>query len=86
LGLGPSELAISSREGITVLLRFKGHREYIKLRKAGAAVSDWLAKQGVNNTQSDAGRISEEIFNSLDGFIGAGLIANEETVKLNTAS
>jgi hypothetical protein len=73
---------IPSREGIVLPQRFKGHGEYLRLLTGRDAMIAWLQQHGVKAVISSAGRVTEQVIESLDGLGGVQLIAHAETLKL----
>ncbi len=73
---------ISSREGLVMPQRFKGHGEYLRLLTGREAMTEWLKQHGVTAEISSSGRVAEQVMDSLDGFWGVSLLAHQETLQL----
>ncbi len=73
---------ISSREGLVLLQHWKDHGEYLTFQTGRDAISGWLERQGIQSTPSDAGRISDQLLASVDGFWRAHILSNPETLQL----
>jgi len=73
---------ISSREGLVLPERFKGHGEYLRILTGREAMTEWLKQRGVAAEVSKSGRVAEQVLDSLDGFWGAKLLADRETLEL----
>jgi len=73
--------AIVSREGLVLPQHFKNHPEYLHLPSGTEAVVEWLRGHGVVAKSSAAGRIADQVLNSIGGFWGAYLLAHRETLE-----
>jgi len=72
--------ALVSREGLVLLQRFKNHRELLNLYSGTQLAIEWLGTHGVKVEVSSAGRILEQVLNSLGGFWGTSILAHKETL------
>ena len=70
-----------SREGWVLPEHFKNHREYLHLLSGNQAMVEWLGGHGIAAKPSDAGRIADQVLNSIGGFWGAYLMAHRETLE-----
>jgi hypothetical protein len=73
--------AILSREGIVLPEHFKSGREYIHLLSGTQLMIEWLSGEGIDAKPSAAGRIADQVLNSIHGFWGAYLLAHRETLE-----
>jgi len=86
LGVG-SEHVLPSTEGLVLFPHFKNSSERWDLPDGVAAIASWLKNQQIEAIQSDAGRATQQIIQTLGGFHGVSSIANSNIIKwLNTIS
>lgn len=71
-----------SREGFVLPQQYKDHREYFHLVTGQEAITVWLEAHDCTVSRSDPGRVADQLFRSLNGFWGAYLIADRETLRL----
>jgi hypothetical protein len=74
--------ALSTTEGLVIFPRFKNHAEVWELTDGTSAINLWLKTNGVEATLSDAGRTTQQIIQTLDGFRGVESFAHPDIVKL----
>jgi hypothetical protein len=72
---------VVSREGLVLPQHFKNHREYLNLPSGSQAITEWLEGHGIEAKASDAGRIADQVLNSVGGFLRAYLLAHRETLQ-----
>ena len=75
------EGAIVSREGLVLPQHFKNHREYLDLLSGTQAMVEWLKGHGIAAKPSDAGRITDQVLNSIGGCGRASLLAHRATLE-----
>jgi hypothetical protein len=80
LGVGGDHI-FSTTEGIVVFPHFKNIPAHWELPTGGIAIEQWLKSHGVASTASDAGRVTEQIVQTLGGFNRVGDIANSDVLK-----
>jgi hypothetical protein len=73
--------AMVSREGLLLPQHFKKHGEYLRSLSGTKVIVEWLAERGIAAKPSDAGRIADQVLNSIGGFWGAYLLAHRETLE-----
>ena len=73
---------IVSREGFVLPQRNKDHPQFLWFFRGTEAISEWLRERGIDASPSDSGRIADQVLASVDGFWGAHLLSDEETLKL----
>jgi hypothetical protein len=79
--LGPEHL-LPTAEGLVFFPEYKNITERWKLSSGTDAFNSWLNKNKITAILSEAGRATEQIISTLDGFWGVGKLANSGTVKL----
>jgi hypothetical protein len=77
-----SETTLISREGFILPQKYARQSEYFRFMTGREAIADWLEHRGITAQPSDPGRIAEQVLASLNGFWGAGLLADRDTLKL----
>jgi hypothetical protein len=73
--------AIVAREGLVLPQHFKNHGEYLHLLTGTQAIVEWLKGIGIEAKASDAGRIADQVLNSIGGLMGVSLLAHKETLE-----
>ena len=73
---------IVSREGFVLLQQNKHETEYIELLPNTDAIIDRFQQVDIEATESDIGRLANQILSSIGGFRGIRLIQDEETLRL----
>jgi len=76
------EHLLPTAEGLVFFPEYKNISERWELCSGTDALNAWLNKNKIIAIPSDAGRATEQIIKTLDGFWGVGKIANSGTVKL----
>ena len=76
------EHLLSTAEELVFFPEYKNISERWELCSGTDALNAWLNKNKIIAIPSDAGRATEQIIKTLDGFWGVGKIANSGTVKL----
>jgi hypothetical protein len=79
--LGREEL-LPTTEGFVVFPSFRNLPERWELPEGTSAIAKWLQKHGISSTPSEAGRITQQIIQTLGGFWGVSSFAHPEIVKL----
>ena len=86
LGVG-SEYVLPTTEGLVLFPGFKNSSERWDVPDGASAIASWLKKHQIETAQSDAGRATQQIIQTLGGFHGVASIANSSIIKwLNTIS
>ena len=80
LGIG-GEHRLSTTEGIIVFPKFKNIPINWELPTGGDAIAEWLKSNGVASVSSDAGRVTDQVVQSLGGFNRVGDIANQDVLR-----
>lgn len=71
-----------SREGHVTLHSFAHDSTYLTLPTMRQAISSWLAHDGIEAVQSDAGRVADQLIASIGSLAATGLIADPESIAL----
>ena len=69
LGVG-SEYVLPTTEGLVLFPRFKDSAERWDVPDGVSAIASWLKKHQIETAQSDAGRATQQIIQTLGGFHG----------------
>lgn len=77
-----SESPVPTTEGFVLFPQFQDLPHYWKLTDGTTAISKWLESAGIKTKQSEAGKATQQIVQSLGGFYGVSSIANQDVVKL----
>ncbi|WP_245447731.1 hypothetical protein [Nitratireductor sp. OM-1] len=77
-----AEDLLATTEGLVDFPRFRGVSQFWRLSDGAAAIQEWLKTQNVKSSQSDAGRATQQIIQTLGGFWGVRSIAHVEIVQL----
>jgi hypothetical protein len=80
-GLG-AESILSSTEGFVIFPRYKNIPEQWKIQDGATAIKDWLKTHGITAVLSDAGRVTQQIIQTVGGFHGVDSFAHANIVKL----
>ena len=75
-------MLLPTTEGLVVFPSFRNLPERWELPDGTIAIAKWLQKHGINSTPSEAGRITQQIIQTLGGFWGVSSFAHPEIVKL----
>ena len=80
VGIG-GELRLSTTEGVVIFPKFKNIPQYWKAPDGAAAISEWLTANSTVSVASDAGRVTEQIIQTLGGFGHVGDLANRKIIE-----
>ena len=75
------ELRLSTTEGVVIFPRFKNIPQHWELPDGATAISEWLEANSTANVASDAGRATEQIIQTLGGFVSVGDLAKRDIVE-----
>lgn len=75
------EHTLSTTEGVVIFPKFKNIPERWDLPSGAAAIAEWLKSSGVASVASDAGRVTDQIVQTLGGFNRVGDIANKGVLE-----
>ena len=78
--LGGEEI-LMSREGLVFLQHFKDHREFLYFLSGTEVFCQYLEDRGLHSQPSDAGRVAEQVLQSVGGFARSILLAHRETLE-----
>ena len=78
--LGNEQVSVGC-EGIVYLSKFQDIDEQFPLLSPSGAIASWLKHKNIKASISDAGRVSQELLNSLDA-AGQNLLANRDLLHL----
>lgn len=80
--LRASETQFPSREGFVTFRRFATEPGLFELATRDQAVTSWLKGQGIKAAPSEAGRITDQVIDSLGGLWGTHRIKHPEIIQL----
>ena len=80
VGIG-GKLRLSTTEGVVIFPTFKNSYEYWEVPDGTTAISEWLTANSTASAASDAGRVTEQIVQTLGGFGRVGDLAKKGIVK-----
>lgn len=72
---------LSTSEGLVIFPKYKNLMEHWSLMDGTTALNTWFQDNNITATLSDAGRATQQIIQTLDGFSGVRSIAHPEIVK-----
>ncbi|WP_019218446.1 hypothetical protein [Legionella tunisiensis] len=78
----PTKNYLSTTEGIVFFPQFQYLSESWDLKDCTTAVNTWLNQNNIQAVISDAGRATQQIIQTLGGFIGVNSIAHIGVIKL----
>ncbi len=73
---------LPTTEGFVFFSRYKETQKLWQLTDGTATIKAWLKAHGINATLSDAGRATQQIIQTLGGFLGVASFAHADIVKL----
>ncbi|AGA07743.1 hypothetical protein C770_GR4Chr2835 [Sinorhizobium meliloti GR4] len=73
---------LSTTEGLVVLPKYRGMSQFWRLLDGATAIRQWMETQNVKSSPSDAGRATQQIVQTLQGFWGVASIAHPAIVQL----
>jgi hypothetical protein len=76
------EALIVSREGFVLPQQYKDHTQYFRPITGQIAITEWLREKGIEASPSESGRITHQVLAAVDGFWGAHILSDGETIKL----
>lgn len=76
------EVVLPTTEGFVIFPQFKNIPESWRLSDGSTAIKDWLKMHGITAILSDAGRITQQIIQTVGGFHGVRSFAHADIVKL----
>ncbi|MGF1902316.1 hypothetical protein [Aliivibrio sifiae] len=79
--LGDTHILPTS-EGLVFLSGTSTISEYFEVNSCSEAISLWFKSQGISTVQSDAGRSTQQIIDTLGGFFGVRVIANRKVIEV----
>ncbi|MBT2134640.1 hypothetical protein KK137_09870 [Croceibacterium sp. LX-88] len=71
-----------SREGFVTFQQFAHDEAYLELPSPAQAITSWLAADGIEAKPSDAGRVAEQIIESVGGLGGTHAFRDKRIVEL----
>lgn len=80
-GLG-AEAILPTTEGFVIFPRYKNIPESWKIPDGSTAIKDWLNTHGITAVMSDAGRVTQQIIQTVGGFHGVRSFAHADIVRL----
>jgi hypothetical protein len=75
------EFTIPTSEGLTFLPNGISDTEYIEIKSSSDAISIWLKSMDITSTQSDAGRSTQQIIDTLGGFFGVRALTSKKIIE-----
>jgi hypothetical protein len=73
---------LPTSEGFVIFPRYRDVQHYWSLPDGRTAIAQWLKALGIEVTLSDAGRATQQVVQTLGGFVGVRSIASARVVKL----
>lgn len=73
---------LATTEGFVIFPRYKNVPELWRMLDGTTAIGKWLKTNGINAVLSDAGRATQQIIQTLGGFLGVASFAHADIVKL----
>ena len=80
VGIG-GKLRLSTTEGVVIFPQFKNIPQYWEVPDGATAISEWLEANSTASVASDAGRATEQIIQTLGGFVRVGDLAKRDIVE-----
>jgi len=77
-----SETILPTTEGFVIFPRYRNIPELWKIPDGATAIKDWLKTHGITAVLSDAGRVTQQIIQTVGGFHGVRSFASADIVKL----
>ena len=75
------DLVLSTTEGLVAFPRFKDHGYRWTMSDGATAISRWFESNGIKANISEAGKPTQQIIQTLEGFYGVGALAHEGVVR-----
>lgn len=75
------DFLLPTSEGLTLLPKAISNTEYIEIKTCSDAISAWFKTQDITTTQSDAGRSTQQIIDTLGGFFGVRALASKKIIE-----
>ena len=76
------EHLLSTTEGLVFFPKYKMIQEYWDLTDGTTALKTWLNENNITAVPSDAGRATQQIVQTLGGFLGVSSLAHREIIEL----
>lgn len=73
---------IVSREGLVFPQVFKNLTEFFYLYGGSQVIAEWLREREIESRPSEAGKVTDQVLNAVDGLWGAHVLADVKTIKL----
>lgn len=77
-----AEAILPTTEGFVIFPRYRNIPELWKIPDGATAIKDWLKTYGITAVLSDAGRVTQQIIQTVGGFHGVRSFASADIVKL----
>ncbi|MCL1124301.1 hypothetical protein [Shewanella surugensis] len=75
------DFALPTSEGLTLLPRAISNTEYVEIKTCSDAISTWLKSKDITTVQSDAGRSTQQIIDTLGGFWGVRALTSKKVIE-----
>ncbi|MGI2146926.1 hypothetical protein [Shewanella frigidimarina] len=75
------DLLLPTSEGITLFPKAISSTEYVEIKTCSDAISAWFKSQDITTVQSDAGRSTQQIIDTLGGFWGVRALASKKIIE-----
>jgi hypothetical protein len=76
-----SVISLPTTEGLVLIPRTSYGKNYIEIESCSTAFSKWLKTQNISSVQSDAGRATHQIIDTLGGFWGVRALTSQKVVE-----
>jgi hypothetical protein len=74
------EITLPTTEGLVLIPRSSLGKNYIEIDSCTDAISKWLKTQDISTVQSDAGRATHQIIDTLGGFWGVRALTSKKVI------
>ncbi|WP_172379772.1 hypothetical protein [Vibrio sp. Vb339] len=75
------DIVLATTEGLVLIPRSSMGKNYLEIDSCSDAISKWLRTLDISSVQSDAGRSTHQIIDTMGGFGGVRALANKKVVE-----
>jgi len=75
------DFLLPTSEGLTLLPNAMSNTEYVEIKTCSDAISAWFKSQDITTIQSDAGRSTQQIIDTLGGFFGVRALTSKKIIE-----
>lgn len=76
------DFLLPTSEGLTLLPNAISNTEYVEIKTCSDAISAWFKSQDITTIQSDAGRSTQQIIDTLGGFFGVRALTSKKIIEV----